>query len=205
MEQRITWDKVKLCSKRSALVGLFLLVAFSFPALLNEGLLVASLGSSAFAAFHFPRDVGASFHRMIGGYAVGSFYGVGFALLRLQVIARGGDRALGFFLFCALAIFLCSLTMTLLDVEYPTGCALTVALVLSEQPIPMGIAAMVSIFLLYFSKSLLIYYSDRKHGPPGTAIGGDHLGNVPDHHPYRRRFSDGGMTDDEDGLTARRL
>lgn len=139
---------------RSALTALFLLAVYAATILLDIRLLVLPLGSSAFVAFAFPTAESTRPRFFIGGYACGVLGGIIGSVLR-GLCAQGGDSSMLTVVFCVLAVFLCTLTMTRFDFEHPPAVALALGITLSERPFMLAAAAAAGILLLCGIKHVL--------------------------------------------------
>lgn len=156
---------------QSVLTSAFILAAFSVSNALNSGLLVASLGPSAFIAFTFPKAESAKIRYFIGGYIAAAVWGVIFAFIRQHTPAI--DEPCSTLLYCMLCVLLTSLCMDYFDVEHPPSVALAITLVISERPVAMAVTALISIVILSILRILFIRIVQRRergidpNSPPG--------------------------------------
>ena len=99
----------------------------------EQTVLIASLGASAFIAFAMPRSYGSRPRLMLGGYAVGTVVGCSLSWLAAMLTASSGlDARLMQIVFGAIAMGLTFFLMVLTDTEHPPAAALALGYVLNE-------------------------------------------------------------------------
>ncbi|MGI6153509.1 MAG: HPP family protein [Christensenellaceae bacterium] len=125
-------------------------MCFLIIQLFSNGLLITSLGASAFIAFGFPKAESSRLRHLLGGYACGSICGVVFGLLMVYVCSINGiaDMFPYMIVFSVLAVFLTSFLMMAFDMQHPPAAALSISLVIDGTPIVTALIAMVAIALI---------------------------------------------------------
>jgi CBS-domain-containing membrane protein len=99
----------------------------------EQTVLIASLGASAFIAFAMPRSYQSRPRYLIGGYCIGTAVGCLLSLLSLPLAAGFGLDSHSVQIVCAaLASGLAFFLMVLTDTEHPPAAALALGYVLNE-------------------------------------------------------------------------
>ncbi len=99
----------------------------------EQTVLIASLGASAFIAFAMPRSYPSQPRYMIGGYCVGTVVGCLLSLLAAVLADQAGLDPRGVQIVCgAVATGLAFFLMVLTDTEHPPAAALALGYVLNE-------------------------------------------------------------------------
>ena len=151
---RLHIDAAKLRQNmfQSALAAVFVMASFWLTMHVDQQLLVASLGASAFIAT-FPRAHFAKARNLVGGYACGAFWGVLLSLVKGYGLV---DSSMGFVaVCCGLAVFLTALSMLMLNMEHPPAAALTLSITLSQEPIQLAAIALACVVGLWLCRVAL--------------------------------------------------
>lgn len=153
MKKRIGLGSLRLSLLQSGAAAIFISVAFLLTILVDETLLIASLGAGAFIAFAFPKAESARPRYLVGGYVCAAVSGTAFSYLR-QLIDQPHNLAV--VLYCLGVVFTVILAMTVLDFEHPPSVALAITLTLSDSPLSMAAAALAGILVLCACRALLL-------------------------------------------------
>lgn len=101
---------------------------------LNQAVMVASLGASAFIVFALPEKITAKPRSVIGGHAVGIICGhAGYKLLEIIPGVTNVEQAMGFGLAVGLAVFI----MVVIDMEHPPAAGTAFGLVMTGATVPI--------------------------------------------------------------------
>lgn len=142
----------------------FIMGAFALSQLFDGGgLWVTSLGASAFIAAVFPAANSAASKILIGGYAIGSLFGVLCCQARLWLEARPHSPTASALIFCTVAVFLTVMAMSASGLGHPPSVALSIAITISDRPFVMALCAMGCICLLCLFKVKVILPAIRQH------------------------------------------
>lgn len=141
---------------QSGLVAVYILLAFFAIYRFHAKLAMASLGASAFIAFGFPTAESARSRYMLGGYGCGVVCGAACCFLHglANPLVHGGPQLT--ILFCALAVFLASLAMILLNLQHPPAVAAALSMVLEPRPLLMGLSLLLCIAALCGMRWLVV-------------------------------------------------
>ncbi len=156
-----TRGEVRLCVLRSLCVSIFLFVCFFIVHSFDNTIWITSLAATTFIAFAFPKAQSVLPRVIIGGYASASVWGV---LASLLLSSLGDDYYILLTVSVA-TVFFTTLTMTLLDIEHPPSAALSIGLVLSDQPLKTALLSLLFVIILSIVKMPLARWVLREHHP----------------------------------------
>ncbi len=157
MQKEPLKTKLKNSTMQSVLVSLSVLVCFVLMRYVANGLVLASIGASAFIAFAFPNAESSRPRYLVGGYACGigaGLAGHGVYQLLLLGASEAGDPFFLLALGCVLSAFLAAFFMMLLDLQHPPSVALAISIVATSQPLQMSLIALLCILALVLIKTL---------------------------------------------------
>ena len=151
-----TDKKIKLYFIQSAIAAVLVSAFFLMMHIFQNGLVVTSLIASVFIVFIFPKSPAAQPRNLLGGHLISA--AVGFLFYFANIWFQGPEPIFLYsILFCGLAVFLSTLLMALFGCEHPPGAAFAAGFVLSVSfPGLMCILALISVFILFVSKKILM-------------------------------------------------
>lgn len=153
MKKRIDKQTLRLSLLQSTAAAVFILAAFFCVFLLDQTLLLTSLGASAFIAFAFPNAESARTRYLIGGYGCAVLTGAVFWGI-LQLL---GSKSFGGSIFCCVgAVFCVIFLMTVFDFEHPPAVAAAITIVLTDKPFGLAAVAVTGVLVLCGCKTLFI-------------------------------------------------
>jgi len=156
---RINAASLRQNMMQSALAAVFVMASFWITMQVDQQLLVASLGASAFIAT-FPRANFAKARNLVGGYACGAFWGV-----IMSCIDSVAGQALGFTVACCgVSVFMTALCMLMLNMEHPPAAALTLSITLSTEPLKLACIAMACVIGLWLCRVALFQATGENEG-----------------------------------------
>ena len=125
---------------------------------MNEAVIIASLGATAFVVFALPEQITAQPRNVIGGHFVGLLCGMaGIGLLQF-IPESTGSTAYGQYVIYAFAVGLAIFVMTVFDTEHPPAAGTAMGVVMKD--FSPQIMVQVMIFAIIFSA---IRYVLRRH------------------------------------------
>jgi len=151
-----TDKKIKLYFMQSIIAAVLVSAFFLMMHIFQNGLVVTSLIASVFIVFIFPKSPAAQPRNLLGGHLISA--AVGFLFYFANIWFQGPEPIFLYsILFCGLAVFLSTLLMALFGCEHPPGAAFAAGFVLSASfPGLMCILALISVFILFVSKKILM-------------------------------------------------
>ncbi len=150
--------EVWICFLRSLCTCLFVVISLLLVHLFDDNIWMVSLAATSFIAFAFPKAQSVRTRVILGGYISACVAGVGCALLAgLFEDSHVAELAL-----CGLAIFLTSFSMTVLDFEHPPAAALSIGIVIANEPIGLALASLGCVAVLCIIKMPLARYVLRE-------------------------------------------
>ncbi len=138
---------------QSLMACAYIFAAFWAVHAFQSELAIASLGASAFIAFSFPHAKSSRPKFLLGGYAAGAV--CGYICSLLMPLIPPSFPLPGYIAACTLAVFLSMLLMTVLNFEHPPSAALAVSITLADNPLAMGLAALLCVAALVLIKEFL--------------------------------------------------
>ncbi len=146
--------EILLCLFRSLFTTLFMVFAYLMVHLFDNKVWLVSVAATAFIVFAFPNAKSVKTRFLLGGYFCACFWGTALALIS-QLFDK---TTVSTTIFCAIAVFLTTFSMTLFDFEHPPAAALATGIVLSSSPIIMSIASFVCVIILFLIKAPVANY-----------------------------------------------
>jgi len=140
---------------QSLLAAVYIVAVLLLADIIQDKLVLASLGASAFIAFAFPQTDSSRTRFMLGGYTLASIFGCLCALLANWLFLIADWPMESYLIACALAMFLTMFSMTTLNLEHPPSCALAITLTISRNPFILALASLTGIGILCLFKSLI--------------------------------------------------
>lgn len=166
MKNEIRRNNLKIAALKSVFVALCVLVCFALMKYTMNGLVLTSIGASAFIAFSFPRAKFSGPRHLLGGYACGIAAGAaGWLLLQILPKVTYFDAFWGVATGCVVAVGIATFLMLALNFGHPPAAALAISIVIDRQPAQVAIIAAICICVLTGIKILFLYqlkkYEDR--------------------------------------------
>ena len=118
---------------------------------LNQAIIVASIGSTAFIVFAMPQYLTAKARNIMGGYAIGLTVGSICSIIPQSSYFQ-------FIMFSFLAVGLSIFLMIITDTEHPPASGATLAIAISGFSLKVVLAAMASVSILS-----LIHHVFKRH------------------------------------------
>lgn len=135
--------------KQTAMATASMLVVLLLLDLVDQTVLIASLGASTFIVFSMPHTKRSRPRYLVGGYCVGAIAGCSLSLLANYLDTFGfADPRLVHVIFAALALGLAFLIMVVTDTEHPPAAALALGFVLNEWNLFALLVVMCGIVLI---------------------------------------------------------
>lgn len=142
--------------KQTAMATLSMLVVLLLLDLVDQTVLIASLGASTFIVFSMPHTKRSRPRYLVGGYVVGAIAGCSLSLLAEYLDTWGfADPRLVHVVFAALALGIAFLVMVVTDTEHPPAAALALGFVLNEWDLFSLLVVMCGIVLITAIKELI--------------------------------------------------
>jgi CBS-domain-containing membrane protein len=142
--------------KQTLMATLSMLGVLLLLDLVEQTVLIASLGASTFIVFSMPHTKRSEPRYLLGGYAVGALAGCSLSLVATALIDMElSDARLIEVCFAALALGCAFLVMVVTDTEHPPAAALALGFVLNEWDLYALIVVLSGIALITAIKELI--------------------------------------------------
>lgn len=146
-------------AKRAIVLGV-LIAGIMFVCLLlmflsHNGYAITCVAASAFIVFVYPLSKRRRYRNLVGGYACGVGAGLLTHFAMLGTGSPGDKETLFVIIGCAIAVFIASFLMVLLDCPHPPAAALAATLMIDLTPLYSAWIAMVCILLVCVVKSII--------------------------------------------------
>lgn len=142
--------------KQTLMATLTMMVVLLLLDLVDQTVLIASLGASTFIVFSMPHTKRSEPRYLVGGYVVGTLAGCSLSLMATQLIGlSAADPRIVQICCAALALGLAFLIMVVTDTEHPPAAALALGFVLNDWDLFALIVVMSGIVLITTIKELI--------------------------------------------------
>jgi CBS-domain-containing membrane protein len=149
------WDNKWRYVIQSVMAGVAIAAALIFFDVVNQPIIVASFGASAFIAFTAPHRRGAQAKYLVGSYIVGIIVG---GMLHYMTVLSIEDYELlkGLHIFAAgMAVALSMFIMAITDTEHPPAASIAVGLVINDWSMLILVKLMAGIILVCLIQRVL--------------------------------------------------
>lgn len=158
----VSGKRIKRYLLQSAMVSACVFMCFMLAQLFANGLLITSVGASAFIAFAFPMAESSKPRYLVGGYACGVVFGIISSLICFACRQNVDEELVLLVVFSILSVFLTTFFMIFLGFQHPPAAALSISLILEENPLLTGAVAMGCIIAIcLLRKAVAKFYEKR--------------------------------------------